>query len=29
VSWKVVLLQALLVSAGVILSRLIGRMFPP
>lgn len=27
--WKVVLLQALLVSAGVIASRMIGRMFPP
>lgn len=29
VSWKVILLQAILVSAGVIVSRLIGRMFPP
>jgi UDP-GlcNAc:undecaprenyl-phosphate GlcNAc-1-phosphate transferase len=29
VSWKVVLLQALLVTIGVIASRLIGRMFPP
>jgi UDP-GlcNAc:undecaprenyl-phosphate GlcNAc-1-phosphate transferase len=29
VSWKVVLLQALLVAAAIILSRLIGRMFPP
>jgi hypothetical protein len=29
VSWMVVLLQALLVSAGVIVSRLIGRQFPP
>jgi UDP-GlcNAc:undecaprenyl-phosphate/decaprenyl-phosphate GlcNAc-1-phosphate transferase len=29
VSWKVVLLQALLLIAGVVLSRLIGRMFPP
>ena len=29
VSWKVVLLQALLLVSGVILSRLIGRMFPP
>ena len=29
VSWKVVLLQALLLVTGVILSRLIGRMFPP
>ena len=29
VSWKVVLLQALMIVTGVILSRLIGRMFPP
>lgn len=29
VSWKVVLLQALMVAAAVILSRLVGRMFPP
>jgi len=29
VSWKVVLLQALMAAAGVIGSRLIGRMFPP
>lgn len=29
VSWKVVLLQAVIVAAGVIMSRLIGRMFPP
>lgn len=29
VSWKVVLLQALMVAAGVIGSRLIGRMVPP
>jgi UDP-GlcNAc:undecaprenyl-phosphate/decaprenyl-phosphate GlcNAc-1-phosphate transferase len=29
VSWKVVLLQAFLVTTGIILSRLIGRMFPP
>ena len=29
ISWKVVLLQAALVSTGVIGSRLIGRMFPP
>jgi len=29
VSWKVVLLQALLITIGVISSRLIGRMFPP
>jgi UDP-GlcNAc:undecaprenyl-phosphate GlcNAc-1-phosphate transferase len=29
VSWKVVLLQAVLLSATVIVSRLIGRMFPP
>ena len=29
VSWKVVLLQAVLIATTVILSRLIGRMFPP
>ena len=29
VSWKVTLLQAGLLAAGVIISRLIGRMFPP
>jgi len=29
VSWKVVLLQAALLAAGVIVSRLVGRMFPP
>jgi UDP-GlcNAc:undecaprenyl-phosphate GlcNAc-1-phosphate transferase len=29
VSWKVVVLQAVLLAAGVIVSRLIGRMFPP
>jgi UDP-GlcNAc:undecaprenyl-phosphate GlcNAc-1-phosphate transferase len=29
VSWKVILLQALLLSAAVIVSRLIGRLFPP
>ena len=29
VSWNVVLLQALMVAAGVIGSRLIGRMVPP
>jgi FlaA1/EpsC-like NDP-sugar epimerase len=29
VSWKVVLLQALLITVGVILSRLLGRIFPP
>ncbi|HJU41687.1 MAG TPA: MraY family glycosyltransferase [Vicinamibacterales bacterium] len=29
VSWKVVLLQSLMLAAGVILSRLIGRIFPP
>jgi FlaA1/EpsC-like NDP-sugar epimerase len=29
VSWKVTLLQAVLLSASVILTRLIGRMFPP
>jgi len=29
VSWKVVVLQAVLLAAGVIASRLIGRMFPP
>ena len=29
VSWKVVLLEAVLIAAGVILSRLIGRTFPP
>lgn len=29
VSWKVVLLQAFLLSAAVILSRMIGRQFPP
>ena len=29
VSWKVVLLQALLLAISVIVSRLIGRMFPP
>lgn len=29
VSWKVVLLQSVMLAAAVILSRLIGRMFPP
>jgi UDP-GlcNAc:undecaprenyl-phosphate GlcNAc-1-phosphate transferase len=29
VSWKVVLLQAVMLSAAVILSRMIGRLFPP
>ena len=29
VSWKVVVLQAVLLASGVIVSRLIGRMFPP
>ncbi len=29
VSWKVVLLQAVMIAAAVIVSRLIGRMFPP
>jgi uncharacterized membrane protein (Fun14 family) len=29
VSWKVTLLQAVMLAAAVIVSRLIGRMFPP